>query len=121
MIKSITHKPIRMDRKTKTERSLFFLTALIPVKKAVISTSNATGTVKSHQRASKLRILSTSTRIIEVVINNKKNIFNPTDHLPSLVFGTKEILMVLFYQILNKSYGLGLVRGWAHYLEILGF
>ncbi len=49
MIKRITHKPVKMDRKTKTERSLFFLAALIPVKKAIISMRNAMGTVTSHQ------------------------------------------------------------------------
>lgn len=49
MIKRITPIPTSMDRKTRTERSLFFVTALIPVKKAIILARNATGTVTSHQ------------------------------------------------------------------------
>jgi hypothetical protein len=78
---------MRMDRKTKTERSLYFLTANIPVIKAMMLAVNATATVTFHQWSLKLSILSIKTSTQEVAIAIKKKAFNPTDHLPNLVFG----------------------------------
>ena len=49
MIKSIVHKPTRMDKLTKIERSLYFLTANIPLIKATMLAENTIGTVTSHQ------------------------------------------------------------------------
>jgi len=45
----MVHKPMMMDRITKIERSLFFVTAIIPVKKAMMLAGNETATVTSHQ------------------------------------------------------------------------
>ena len=87
MIKSIVPKPMRMDKITETECSLFFLTANIPVIKAMILAGKATATVTSHQRSSKESILSISTKTIEAAIRTKKKALNPADHLPNLVFG----------------------------------
>ncbi len=80
--------PMMMDKKTKTERSLYFLTANIPVIKATMLAGNATATVTSHQWSSKLSILNIKTSTQEMAIAIKKKVFNPTDHLPNLVFGT---------------------------------
>ena len=49
MIKSKVHKPMMMERVTKIECSLFFLTAIIPVIKAMMLAGNATATATSHQ------------------------------------------------------------------------
>ena len=87
MMKSTTHKPMKMDRETKTERSSCFLTANIPVIKAMMLAGNATPTVTSHQRLSKESIFSISTSTTEAAITIKKKAFSPTDHFPALVFG----------------------------------
>jgi hypothetical protein len=84
-----------MDRKTKTERSLFFLTDIIPVMKAMILTRIARGTVTSHQWSSKESILNTITRITEVPTTVEKKVFSPTDHLPRIVFGATSINWIL--------------------------
>jgi len=89
---------MRTDRLTEIERSLYFLIATIPVIKAIILTGNITATVTSHQRLSKESILNISTETREVVIITKKNVLSPTDHLPNLVFGIKDILICLLYQ-----------------------
>ena len=103
MRKSITHKPMRMDRKTKTERSLFFLTAIIPAIKAIMPAGNTIPTVTSHQRSSNESFFSTLTNTIEAAVISKKKVFSPTDHLPNRVFGTKEIPIILFYQIFYRN------------------
>jgi len=77
-----------MERITKIERSLYLLTANNPVIKAMMLAGNETATVTSHQRSSKFSILSIKTSTQEVATAIKKKAFNPTDHLPSVVFGT---------------------------------
>ena len=76
-----------MERLTKIERSLYLLTANNPVIKAMMLAGNETATVTSHQRLSKSSILSIKTSTQEVATAIKKKPFNPTDHLPSVVFG----------------------------------
>jgi len=85
--------PTKIEEKTKTERSLFFVTEIIPVTKAVISMRNETGTVTSHQWSSKLSILSTKTEITETLIIIRNRMFNPADHLPNFVLG---LIIILF-------------------------
>ncbi|MFA4815334.1 MAG: hypothetical protein WC924_03205 [Candidatus Gracilibacteria bacterium] len=78
---------MKIDRKTKSERSLFLM-AIIPMKKAAISIGTATPTVKSHQGPS-----SKVTRLSSV--NIKKTAVNPTDHLPNWVSGNKAIFFFI--------------------------
>ncbi len=85
-INSIVSMPIITDKYTNNDLS-FFLTALIPKTKAVISIRNATGTVTSHQLSSKESIFNIKTNTKEVVITARKNMFKHTDHLPNFVFG----------------------------------
>ena len=84
-----------MDRKTKTERSLYFLIANIPVIKAMMLAGNATATDISHQWSSKLSIFSMKTSTQEMAIAIKKKAFKPTDHLPNLVFGIDYLFLLL--------------------------
>ena len=41
IINAMTTKPMIIDRKTRTDRSLFFITAISPVKKAIIDAMTA--------------------------------------------------------------------------------
>lgn len=83
----MVQKPMMIERITKIECSLYFLIAIIPVIKAMILAGKITATATSHQWSSKESIFSNSTDTIEAVIVIKKKAFNPTDHLPNLVFG----------------------------------
>ena len=83
----MVHKPVRMDRETKIERSSYFLTAIIPVIRAMMLVGKVIPTVISHQRSSKESILSIKTSIKEMAIVVRNKAFNPTDHLPSVLFG----------------------------------
>ena len=78
---------IRIDRKTRKDRSLFFITAFIPMKKAIMLAENEKNTVTSHQWSSKDSILNTLTRMMEIITDIKKKVFSPTDHFPGMVFG----------------------------------
>ena len=81
------HKPKKMDKETKAERSLYFLTAIIPVIRAIMLVGKAVPTVISHQRSSKESILSIKTSTKEIAIVARNRAFNPTDHLPNVVCG----------------------------------
>ncbi len=83
-----------MDEYTSADLSLYFITALIPVKKAIISMMNEIGTVTFHQVSSKESIPSTLTKTIEITITIKKKVFSPTDHFPSFVLGLKFIFLL---------------------------
>ena len=88
-----------MEKLTKRERSLYLLTANNPVIKAMMLAGNETATVTSHQRSSKLSILSTKTSTQEVTTAIRKKAFNPTDHLPSVVFGINIFPYYVIYNI----------------------
>lgn len=71
------------DRYIKADRSFFFLKAIILRIKAIISTGTAIPTVISHQLPSSNVTRPSNIKAKKTVINSKKNMVNPTDHLPN--------------------------------------
>jgi hypothetical protein len=61
---------------------LFFIDIILNIK-AIISTGTATPTVKSHQCPPSNVTIPNNINAKNVIIASKKNIVNPTDHLPS--------------------------------------
>ena len=102
------HRPKKMDKETKTERSLYLLTAIIPVIRAIMLAGKAIPTVISHHRSSNESILSTSTSTQDVAIVVRNRAFNPTDHLPSVVFGINPL-----YFSLKKRLAIYRIQGYA--------
>jgi len=88
------HTPRNIEIQTKTERSLFFITAIMPVIKATMLVGNKTATATSHQWSLKLKTFKTKTNPQETPTAIKKKTFSPTDHLPNLVFGIKFVFII---------------------------
>ncbi|MDP2685027.1 MAG: hypothetical protein Q8P20_08405 [bacterium] len=72
-----------MDTYTHTDRSLFFVTATIPVTNAINTIREAIAEVISHQVSLNERVLSTKTNTRETATIIRNKTFNPTDHLPN--------------------------------------
>lgn len=95
---------MKIEMYIKKECSLFFLTALKPMKKAMISVGNTISTVASHQCPLSKSTIPSNIKIKNVIINNINKTVNPTDHLPNQVFGNKEVFIIL-----TPSYSSGMV------------
>lgn len=95
---SRTKKPIKVDIKTKIERSLFIMIPIIPVTKEDIPAAAAKMPGIARKRLSKNfspPLCPEATRIKNIPRIKKKEIINPTDHLERHDFGIKLIFIYL--------------------------
>lgn len=95
-MKRTVHMPINTERYTTAERSLSFITAMMPVIKAMMLAGKETATVTSHQWSLKFSTFRIKTSTQEILTAIKKNAFSPTDHLPNLVVSIKFVFIILF-------------------------
>jgi len=90
-MKRTASSPTMTDASTKTDRSLFFSTAIIPRTSAAML-KKKTFTVMSHHISSKESTPKIFTEKTETEMTIKKTIFSQTDHLPDFVPGFKLII-----------------------------
>lgn len=95
--KSRTKRPITVAKKTKTARSWLFIIPIRPVKKAptlaIPAKRPGRASVKLLKKVAPPR-WPKATRRRRVVNNKKKITIKPTDHLPKIVLGIKEIFII---------------------------
>ena len=86
-MKRIASAPTPTETSTRAEESLYFRRARMPSIKAAIVAEKMIGAVMSHQRSLDESQLGVFKSRAEIPAPAKKNVCNPTDHLPTLVSG----------------------------------